>query len=57
MKRSSFQQLKLLADVQGPANSDIGLASVQKGIEDNATTKGTIDVQRGPTTAHKGLSL
>ena len=43
--------------MQGAANSDIGLASVQKGIEGNATTKGAIDVQGGLRTTRKGSSL
>ena len=33
--------------MQDVANSDIGLAIVLKGIEDNASTKGTIDVNGG----------
>ena len=43
--------------MQDATNSDIGLASVPKGIEDNATTKGTIDVHEGLRTIQKGSSL
>ena len=57
MKRSSIQQLKMRQGARDAANSDTGLACAQKDIEDNATTKGTIDVQGGSKTTQKGSPL
>ena len=59
MKRSSIQQLKMLTShtsrVQDGVNSDIGLASVPKEMEDNAMTKDMIGVHgnsRQPKRVH-----
>ena len=45
LNRSSIQQPGCARGMQDVANLDIGLASVSKEIEDNATTKGTTDVR------------
>ena len=50
MKRSNVQQLNCAPGAPDAANSDPGLASVQKGTKKNPTTNGLTDVQGGQKT-------